>query len=164
MSRHKLRIVVICAVFGMLAALVPTSSVEAANDRIKTVSKVNVAVQRQGGFVAVAAGGGIVGTDTAIDDGLVKARLKVSSKKFSTVDQISITYFCASPDGDPDKAVSKSKYSAPEGGVQLPKTININLPNDRDTSLCYISAGMSAPWTGERDGKVTLALKTVKKK
>ncbi len=164
MSRHTLRMAVLCAVLGLLAALVPTAAVEAANPRIKTVSKVAVTVQRQGGFVAVAAGGGSLGSDTVLDDGLVKVQVKVSSKKFSQVDQLSITYSCAHPSGDADRAVTKAKWFAPEGGVKLPKTIGLTLPKDRASSLCYVSAGLSAPWNGERAGKVTLALKTVKKK
>ena len=164
MSRHTLRIVILSAVLGLLAAVVPTSSVEAANDRVKTVSKVAVTIQRQGGFVAIAAGGGSIGSDTVLDDGLVKVNVKVSSKKFDRVDQLSITYSCAHPSGDPDKTIYKSKYLSPEGGISLPKSIGLNLPNDRDSSLCYVSAGLSAPWNGERAGKVTLALKTVKKK
>lgn len=165
MSRKTLRIVILCAVLGLMAAITPTSSLEAApNKRIKTVSKVGVALQRQGGFVAIAAGGGSPGSDTVLDDGLVKVQVKVSSKKFSTVDQLSITYSCAHSSGDDAKSVSKSRWIAPEGGVKLPKTIGLTLPKDRDSSLCYVSAGLSAPWNGERAGKVTLALKTVKKK
>lgn len=164
MSRKTLRIVILCAVLGLLAAVTPTSSAVAANTRVKTVSKVGVAIQRQGGFVAIAAGGGSIGSDTVLDDDLVKVQVKVSSKKFDTVDQLSITYYCAHASGDPDLAKSNSKWIAPEGGIALPKTISLTLPKDRDSSLCYISAGLSAPWNGERNGKVTLALKTVKKK
>ncbi len=165
MSRNSIRIIIAFAVASLMAALVPTASVEAAaNKRITTVSKVAVATQRQGGFIAVAAGGGSLGSDTALDPGLVKVQLKVSSKKFTTVDQISITYYCAHPSGDADLAVTKSKWIAPEGGVKLPAKVALKLPTDRSSELCYVSAGLSAPWTGERTGKVTLALKTLRAK
>ena len=89
-----------------------------------------------------------------------KATFTVKSKRVSHVDQISIAYSCPSENPD-EKARSKAKYVAPDGGLELPARVTIRLPNNSED--CYVSASVSA-LLQDRAGPMTLKLVTIERR
>ncbi len=152
MSR-KVHVQLIIAFAAIALILSSASPVQAADSkRVRTV----VAKERVGKRVEFASV-----TSDAIPVNQAQVLFVIKSKKVKRVEQISVTYFCRAEGASPDEAVSKSKYFAPEGGIDLPVKIRMNLPEGSED--CYVSGGLSSPFE-DRAGPMTLKLVTFERR
>ncbi len=90
-----------------------------------------------------------------------KVMLVIKSKRVEKVDQIAIAWSCNEPDASPDEAMSKAKWFAPEGGVELPAKLTLRLPKNVDSQHCEVSGGMSAAFDDGLGGSLTMKLVAV---